>query len=283
MIRYTITTASITIIAALIVSSTLAQAGDVSFVPHGNIFRPLAANTFEPRVGFVMQSGENKLRLDIGNSVDLVQYAADSLTVSFGADFFTYTYLRGEDDFHFPVDASDYLFGFSVNAVREHSVGTFAARLRLSHISAHFVDGHYDNYLGQWKDNRAPHVYSREFIDLTAAFEPAALKRNVRAYAGLIYLFHVDPLELPKTSVLLGGEYHNEVVGNVNLYGAYQAAFMKVLETRTRHDIHAGVKLGPWAGRGVKFYAAYFSGYNIHGEYYDQVDEYTGFGMNIDF
>jgi hypothetical protein len=271
------------IVLLLAAAVTLVSAGDLSLVPHGLLFRPLAANTFEPRIGFVVQSGQNKLRLDIGNSIDLVQFAADSLAVTFGTDFFTYTYLRGEQNFHFPVDASDYFFGINFNAQNKYAVGTASARLRISHISAHFVDGHYVNAIGQWKDNRAPQVYSREFVDLTAALEPAALGGSTRLYAGVTYLFHVDPRGLSRTSGMLGGEYHREVAGSVHLFGAYQAQLLKVVDTEARHNANAGVKFGSWAGRGVKFYAAYFSGYNIHGEYYDQKETYTGFGMNVDF
>jgi hypothetical protein len=271
------------IILVIALAAASAHAGDLSFVPHGLLFRPLTANTFEPKVGFTVQSGENKLDLDIGNSIDLVQYTTDSIAVSFGADFFTYTFLRGESNFHFPVDASDYLFGFNINVFKDHPTGTVAARLRLSHISAHFVDGHYDGTNQMWKDNENPHVYSREFLDFTLAVEPSLLKRNLRAYVGAMYLFHVDPRGLSRWSATVGGEYHNEVTGNINLYAAYQANYMNVIEASTRHDIQAGVKLGPWAGRGVKFFASYFNGYNIHGEYFDQKEKYTGFGMNIDF
>ncbi len=272
-----------TIFIVIIVSCTVAPAGDFSFVPSGLLFRPLVANTFEPRVGFVVQSGENKLDLDIGNSIDLLQYTTDSLAFTFGTDFFTYTLLRGENDFHFPVDASDYLFGFNVNMFRRHHSGTMAARLRVSHISAHFVDGHYNNTIGQWKDNHPPQVYSREFVDFTLAFEPSLLKGSTRAYIGGAYLFHVDPRGLSKMSGVVGGEYHTELTRTVNPYVAYQATYMKVIDAETRHDIQAGIKVGSWGGHGVKIFASYFSGYNIHGEYYDEKETYTGFGMNFDF
>jgi hypothetical protein len=270
-------------ILAIITITTAASAGDVSLVPGGLLFRPLTANTFEPRVGFAAQTNNNKLRLDIGNSIDLVAYRSDSLTMSIGTDFFTYTSLRGEQNFHFPVDASDYFFGINITAARPYDAGTVSARLRVSHISAHFVDGHYVNYLDEWKDNRAPHVYSREFFDLTAAFEPAALSGSTRVYAGLNYLYHVDPTWLPKTSASAGGEYHYQLTGAVNLFGAYQATFMKVIERKTRHNLEAGAKLGSWNGRGVELYWQYYSGYSIHGEYFDVQEEYTGFGLNVDF
>ena len=37
--------------------------------------------------------------------------------LSFGADLFTYTLLRSQSDFHFPVDAVDYLFGVNFGYV----------------------------------------------------------------------------------------------------------------------------------------------------------------------
>lgn len=260
-----------------------APAGDFSVVPHGLLFRPLTANTFEPRVGFVVETSANNIRLDIGNSVDMLQYRTDSLTMTLGADFFTYTALHGESNFHFPVDASDYFFGINVNAAQPIESGLLSARLRLGHISAHFVDGHYVNTLREWKDNRAPHVYSREFFDLTASYEPTALHGSTRVYAGVTYLYHVDPTWLSKTSALVGAEYHYALTGGMHVFGAYQATFMKVIEQKARHTADAGVKFGTWNGVGLKLYATYFSGYSIHGEYFDVIEEYSGFGMNIDF
>src|SRR5208283_1216384 len=87
----------------------------LSFVPYGLLFKPLVADTYEPRNGILAEIGKNRLRLDIGNSIDLLQYrfAEDSSLLTMGTDFFTYTLLRGEKDFHFPVDASDYFFGIN--------------------------------------------------------------------------------------------------------------------------------------------------------------------------
>ena len=51
--------------------------------------------------------------------------------------------LEKEDNFRFPVDAVDYMFGLNFwfkTAVHGYSF----KRIRLSHISAHFVDGHFD-------------------------------------------------------------------------------------------------------------------------------------------
>jgi hypothetical protein len=241
-------------------------------------FIPLTANTFEPRMGLIWHADNNRLRLDIGNSVDLVQYMFDDgRRIAIGSDFFTYTLLRGEKNFHFPVDAVDYLFGFNASYVDSLDDGVLSSRLRLSHISAHFVDGHFDGGTGIWKDGLNPRVYSREFLELTTAFEPSS---SVRGYLGLMYLWHVDPTTLPTVLYYAGTEYHQPITSAVSAYGAYQ---FTVTGLRPRHEIQAGIKLGAWSGRGTKFFFLHHSGNSIHGEYHDRPDDYSGLGFNIDF
>ncbi len=266
----------ITIAFTLITYST--ETG-LSFTSAPLLFKPLSANTFEPRMGLIWHSNNNRLRLDIGNSVDLVQYTFENpkqhLTI--GSDFFTFTLLRGEKNFHFPVDAVDYLFGFNVNFVDTNSCGILSMRLRLSHISAHFVDGHFDGYSGVWKDGLSPRVYSREFFDLTIGYVPI---ENFRGYFGITYLWHVDPTSLPTLSGYLGGEYHHQLSTVFNGYTAYQ---FSAAGLRPRHELQIGMKIGRWTGRGTQLFFIYHSGNSIHGEYYDRKDEYSGFGFTVDF
>ncbi len=250
-----------------------------SFYTGSLLFKPLVANTFEPRMGLIWHVSDNRLRLDIGNSVDLIQYKFENpkkhLTI--GSDFFTYTLLRGEKNFRFPVDAVDYLFGFNVNYVDSLASGILSSRLRLSHISAHFVDGHFDETSGMWKDGLSPRVYSREFFDLAIAYEP---KNNIRGYIGAIYLWHVDPTTLPKVTGYVGGEFHHQFSSVFNGYAAYQ---FTVTGLRPRHEVQIGTKIGNWHGRGTQLFFIYHFGNSIHGEYYDRKDEYSGLGFNIDF
>ena len=260
-------------------------ANQISFVPYGLLFKPLVANTYEPRDGILAEIGKNRLRLDIGNSIDLLQYrfAGDSSFLAMGTDFFTYTLLRGEQNFHFPVDASDYFFGINFNYKKSLSTGIISSRLRISHISSHFVDGHYDNTVGAWKDSRPPVVYSREFFDGVVALEPSSLNNDARVYVGATYLFHVDPKNLARFMADAGLEYHYKVWTNVYTYFAYQATVLKILETSVRHNIQLGEKIGEWEGRGLNLYASYFSGYSIHGEYFNVRDSYFALGFLIDF
>lgn len=250
-----------------------------SFYSEPLLFKPLVANTFEPRVGLLWHINDNRLRLDIGNSIDILQYQFenDSRLLTFGADFFTYTLLKGESNFHFPVDAVDYFFGFNVNYKDTLATGIFSWRLRLSHISAHFVDGHYDNTTKVWKDGLNPRVYSREFLEFVAAYQPMEM---LRCYLGLLYVWHIDPPTLPTTLLYLGAELHKEFYTALNGYLAYQ---FTVTGMRPRHELQIGGKIGNWRGRGTQIFFAYHYGNSIHGEYYDQKDEYSGIGFNVDF
>lgn len=257
---------------------------DLSFAEGELLFKPLAANTFEPRVGMLAQAGRNRIRLDIGNSIDVLRYRLpqDSTVLTMGADFFTYTLLRGERDFHFPVDASDYFFGVNFNFKKNLGKGLLSSRLRVSHISSHFVDGHYDNTQGAWKDSRPPVVYSREFLDGVIAFQPSWAENAVRVYAGATYLFHVDPKDLPRFMGEAGIEGHRELIPNLNMYCAYQATLLKITETSVRHNVQLGMKIGNWEGRGLDLYGSYFSGYSIHGEYYNVKESYFAVGFLVD-
>ncbi|HTR81803.1 MAG TPA: DUF1207 domain-containing protein [Bacteroidota bacterium] len=260
------------------------QRGQVTFATGELLFRPLVANTFEPRSGILSQFGKNKLRLDIGNSIDLLRYQPSdgSAVFGMGADFFTYTLLRGEKNFHFPVDASDYFFGINFSARKNIEAGIFSSRLRISHISAHFDDGHYDNTQGLWKDGRPPVVYSREFLDGVVALQPTSLKNNVRLYIGGTYLFHVDPKPLPRFQADAGIEYHLPCFQISNFYWSYQATVLKITETSVRHNVQIGWKLGDWEKRGVDVYLSYFSGYSIHGEYYNVKESYCAAGFLVE-
>ncbi|MGA9405931.1 MAG: DUF1207 domain-containing protein, partial [Bacteroidota bacterium] len=70
---------------------------------------------------------------------------------------------------------------------------------------------------------------------------------------------------------------------NVFAYGAYQATVLKILETSVRHNVQLGMKIGNWEGRGLNLYGSYFSGYSIHGQYFDVKDNYFALGFLIEF
>lgn len=247
----------------------------------GNLnIHPFAANTLEPKLGFLFHTSENELRLDIGNSYDFIHINSCYGTFSFGADLFTYTRLRKEENFHFPVDAVDYLFGINFGYKKDFGCYEIGARLRISHISAHLVDGHYDKNTGNWIDNQLPRVYSREFFELI----PYIKYKTFRAYAGATYIFHIDPPYIGKDNYQAGFEYFLpwQPVCNVNPYIAYDFKIIHLDSYSGNNSLIAGIKFGNSFGRGFSLYYQYYSGHSIHGEYFDKRVDYSAIGINLD-
>ena len=254
---------------------------DIESFPDDLNFQPFIANTFEPKLGFLFQTGGNELRLDIGNSIDFLRKKInDKTTLGMGADLFTYTLLRGENDFHFPVDAVDYLFGLNFTYKQKLDESEIGGRLRISHISAHFVDGHFDGTSGEWRDGHEPHVYSREFIEVLGYYR----LNDFRFYGGLAYLFHVDPDDLGKDYYEVGVEYMNDglVFDYASFFAGYDLRLTNLYEYTANHNICIGIKFGHPEGKGFSIYYNYFKGNSIHGEYYDSEKEYSAIGINLD-
>lgn len=254
----------------------------IHLFPDDLTIQPFTANMLEPKLGFLFQLGENELRLDIGNSVDVIRMVReDESEFSLGVDLFTYTLLRGESEFHFPVDAVDYLFG--VNFGYKTKVGRYeeaGVRVRLSHISAHFVDGHYETPHNQWRGGRDPIVYSREFIEVM----PYYRQRDLRLYAGFTYIYHVDPTHIGKDNYQLGFDYfiRGSLSETITPFIAYDIKVINIDAYTANNSISAGIKFGKPYGKGLSIYLNYYSGKSIHGEYYDWNKEYTALGFNVD-
>jgi hypothetical protein len=253
----------------------------IEYFPDVLNIQPFTANMIEPRIGCSGLMGKEKLRLDIGASLDVIHIKkSDSETLSFGADFFTYTRLMSEKDFHFPVDAVDYLFGFNAGYKKTEGGREYGLRARLSHISAHMVDGHYDHLVNGWKEGVNPMVYSREFVELF----PYYRIDGFRGYAGLTYLFHTTPKNIGKGIYQLGFDYfaRNLVCDKISPYIAYDFKLSKDEKYIGNNTVMAGVKLGKPFDKGVSVYYAYYSGRSVHGEYFFFTENYSSIGFNLD-
>ena len=126
--------------------------------------------------------GGKKIRLDISRSQDIFHLDNKNSSLSFGIDLFTFTRLRAESEFHFPVEAIDYLFGINSGYKITNENTEYGLRFRLSHISAHFVDGQYDYKLNFWRNGRTATVYTREFIELITLITGIRIKSICRTY-----------------------------------------------------------------------------------------------------
>lgn len=270
-------------IAIILITITNVAAQDKKAVwfPDNLLIHPYMSNFLEPKMGVQFTTGANNIRLDIGNSRDFLHYTLnDGAMYSVGADFFTYTKLRGENDFHFPVEAVDYLFGLNAGYKKKTESGDYGFRFRFSHISAHLADGRYNKTDVKWMNNQLPHVYSREFIE----FMPFYTYNTLRTYTGFTYIYHVVPEDV-KPWVLHGGAEY----AKLNVLPEGIIPFVSC-DLRTVHNstftvnttASAGIKFGKWQGPGLRIHFTYFKGKNIHGEFYDFNDEYSAIGLNVD-
>lgn len=272
--------AVIIVLILLMNSGLLAQVEKVFFPDNLNI-QPFTANFLEPKLGFLFKTGQNEIRMDIGNSREIVHFKlSDEVILSVGADLFTFTKLNGEQEFHFPVDAVDYLFGLNAGYKYELKEYSYGFRFRLSHISAHFVDGHYDNTTAKWKGERPPRVYSREFIE----FFPFIKFGGLRTYAGFTYLFHVVPKDLGKGIYQIGMDYYftNFNCNNFAPFAAYDFKLNKIGKYSGTNSFSLGIKFGKAAGAGFSVALNYFNGKSVHGEYYDYRENYSAISFNLD-
>jgi hypothetical protein len=191
--------------------------------------------------------------------MDIVHVKDGYSNYTFGADLFTYTLLRKEEKFHFPVDAVDYLFGINFSYKKQVFNYSFGFRGRISHISAHFVDGHFDKTNNQWMNGLDPIVYSREFIELMPFYE----FDNIRTY--------------------FGGTYKNKISEVVTPFLGYDCRITKVLANYSAsNSLKVGIKFGKLKGKGLSVFYQYYRGNDLHGEYVDFRSIYSAIGINLD-
>ncbi len=254
------------------------------------MFTPLLADPLEPRIAVMPRLDEDYLELDIGTSADLFQ--TKNGRFAFGIDFATYSLLGMEDNFKFPVDTIDYLFGVSFTWKKPLDKETLPfddlwARLRISHISAHFEDGHYDEEADEWINEEdspfgIPFTYSREFINLVLALS----SEKYRIYLGYQYLFHTIPDEINRHSLQAGAELSTP--GNT-----YLAADFKLLPEwnnelhrtdgfRGTWSLQAGWRLSVLGLDNVRFAYNYYNGLSSHGMYFYDEESFSSLGVIVD-
>lgn len=242
--------------------------------------QPFTAHFLEPKAGFQYLFDLDKVRIDIGTSRDIIHWNSDVESFSFGADFFTYTRARSEDNFKFPVEIVDYLFGVNGSYKTQTEHNEWGARLRFSHISAHLVDGYYDADSQSWINGREPFVFSREFFELIVYYKI----HQLRVYSGLNYNIHILPDEIKKDIYQLGFDYYPDWAKTVSLYPfiAYDFTLRGIEKYYGNNIVTAGIKFGQPKSRGFSILASYFSGKSVHGEFYDVSEKYFTIGINVD-
>lgn len=240
------------------------------------LFRPLVANTFESRVGCSYRESDEKVRLDIGASIDLAEFKIGDDALRIGGDFFTYTRLRTAGNMKFPVETSDYYFGLNASSRFKWLERDFTARLRVAHISSHVVDGLSNDTVF----TRTPFVYSREFLDVALATEFGP----VRPYIGLCYVFSTKPKDPDPLVVQLGADldYPLSFAQWVHVSAGYDFKLPGIDGVYTGvHTAQMGLLFKTSAHTGIFAGAYLFDGRSIHGMFYRERDSYGGFGFQL--
>jgi len=241
------------------------------------LFKPLTANTFEPRVGALFQFGEKKLRLDIGTSLDLMNvYQQYKDKINIGTDFFTFTRLRSEGNFKFPVETSDYFFGINGSYKTEISKLPFSVRFRLAHISSHLVDGLAIDSIFK----RRTFVYSREFVDLLAAVNVS----DFRLYVGSQYVFSTKPKTPNPINPQLGFDYNEPINKWLRIIAGYDFKLVGINGVYSGvNTAQLGMMLQTEENIGILINLNAFQGKSIHGMFFMEEDSYIGLGFQLYF
>ncbi len=263
----------------LLSSNSFTQKTDEWFPTKLNI-QPFTANFLEPKAGFQYLFDIKKVQINIGVTRDIYHHYNKNVTISFGADFFTYTRTRAQSNFKFPVETIDYMFGINAGYKIDDGKKEIGVRFRFSHISAHLVDGLYDAENEKWLNGREPFVYSKEFIELF----PYIRKDGFRAYLGLTYIIHVIPGKIKNGIIQAGFDYYIFPLRNSFFipFIAYDFKISGIEKYSGNNIITAGIKFGePFAG-GFSLLISYLSGKSAHGEFYDVSGNYWTMGINLD-
>ncbi len=258
--------------------------------PEGLNFFPLKANYEEPRLGIQYLTKTNDLKVDIGNSSDLLSFYFPKINgrLTFGVDFFAYALATSYEGHRLQIDALDGFFGGNGSFTRKFENSEMQIRLRIIHNSAHLVDGHYDFEEDDWMNGDKPLPYTRDFGELTVAYLFPVNSADIKLYGSVSYSTLVRP-QMEKWLANAGYE--------ISVDSAFGKFFDKpVTPFLTTHfyldgnpdytfnsNTMLGVKIGDWRGKGVVFYFDYFNGYHYLSEYFLRREEQFGLGFFVEF
>ena len=262
-----------------------------TFLPGGVLVQPFAANYQEPRVGLRKQIGSSRLKLDIGSTLDLVEYAMSdekSKRVRAGVDFFTYALSTSANGLRLQIDAVDGFFGGHVSYQARDDAAAFSLRLRLLHLSAHFIDGHFDLTTGTWKNGLAPIPFTKDFGELVGSYELLSSTACLKFYSGFGYATLIRPTDIKRFSTIHGIELHTTNLPGTalgkpfSLFLADNLSLVGIPSVVGTNNLEMGTKFGEWSGSGVRLYVSYYSGLTVFSQYYNVREEEWGLGFTFD-
>lgn len=282
-----------TLLALFLIFSSIGLGQDTlsmtTFFPSGTHFLSLRANIAEAKVGVLILADNRTLKVDIGNSLDLIKLDyKDASSISIGLDFMAYANAVSYREYQLQISALDGFFGG--NLVYSKGAKDFRKflRLRYLHNSAHQVDGYFDATNNQWLNNRMPVPFIRDNMEIGGAIESTGNEFHMRPYAAVSYSVHTRPRDFKKILAYTGIEVntinHDE---KAKLPLCYFMAAQTQLSGSTAYQmsyhIQGGLKFGKWESKGILFYLSYYNGRNYFNEFYEYRLNRFSFGFFADF
>lgn len=263
----------------------------VVFLPGGLSFLPLRGNNQEAKLGILYYPNTTNLKVDIGNSIDLLKINLDDNkeALTFGIEFMAYAYSISYNQLRLQIATLDGFFGGNAVYSKKLNADFIKVRVRYIHNSAHLVDGYFNIHDKVWMNNSTPIPFTRDFAELLFSYELNKGTLNYRPYLGATYAARIRPVILKRASFFSGMEIHTKADSKIfstlpyNLFVAYHFQLAGLPKFQGSNHLLGGIKFGQWQNKGVSFYLSYFKGNNMFNEFFDERIERFGIGFNVDF
>ncbi len=262
------------------------------FLPPGLNFMPLRAGIDEARMGLLYYTANRNMKVDIGNSFDLLEFnLSNQENITIGAEFMAYAYVTDYLQYRLQIDAIDGFFGGNIIYSREVNNGRWIGRFRYIHNSSHLVDGHWNSVTNKWINNIKPTAFGNNYADILLARELGFYKYAFRYYGGMSLSTGMDTKTklLKRFSYKSGFEFAiknffgNFLNRNENIFFAVNVDLKGIPKYILNQHYVAGIKLGNWDGKGFSFYFSYYNGGDIFNQYFQTRISRFGIGFTFDF
>jgi hypothetical protein len=279
-------------IALILISSKLLLSQDdfqAVFLPAGLNFMPLKANNQEARLGVLYYTYTTNLKVDIGNSVDLLSFESDDSRITAGVEFMAYAFSKSYAGKRLQISAVDGFFGGNISFSKHFEQSKLLARFRIIHNSAHLVDGNFDTDNNIWIDGQSPIPFTKDFGEVTIAQQIYYNELILKYYGGVSYASLIRPENLKRFNYHIGFEFAlKNILGKLfehdnNLFLAEHFFLDGTNKYFGNQQLMAGIKFGDWDKKGIVLYTSYYSGRDVFSSFYDRRISKFGIGFFVDF
>ncbi|MCF8412120.1 MAG: hypothetical protein K9G44_01805 [Melioribacteraceae bacterium] len=254
-----------------------------------NLFSPKASFQ-EARVGILYYPSDANLKVDIGNSLDILNYSNEfrSITISTGIDFFAYAWSKTIAGNRLQISALDGFFGGHLTVIKKNKSDKIYGRFRFIHNSAHLVDGNWNSKDKKWRDDYEPIPYTKDFAELQIGTIRKMAEFELNFYSSFSYATLVRPASMNEFGFNAGSEiyykYSNSLFGKPsNVFIAYHFGLEGKPNLIPTHNILIGNKFGEIGNEGVVLYLSYLYGNTPFNEFFLNREERFGIGFFVEF